>query len=138
VRIDPSTNRVVTTIPISQAAPANSPSPTAVAVGAGSVWVTSRFVVIDAAAAHNSTPTPKPGILSRIDPATNSIVATIPVGLDPFGVSVGEGSVWVANRTGFTISKVDPATNGVVATIPVGNRPSGVAASESGILVSVS
>jgi YVTN family beta-propeller protein len=138
VRIDPATNRVVMTIPISQAAPANSPSPTAVAVGAGSVWVTSRFVVTDTIAAHNSTPKPKPGILSRIDPATNSIVATIPVGLDPFGVAVGEGGVWVANRTGFTISKVDPATNGVVATIPIGNRPSGVAAAESGILISVS
>jgi YVTN family beta-propeller protein len=137
-RIDPATNRVVATIPISQGAAANSPSPTAVAVGPKAVWVTSRFVVIDTAAAHNSTPKPRPGILSRIDPATNSIVATIPVGLDPFGVTVGKDAVWVANRTGFTISRIDPETNGVVATIPVGNRPSGIAADDDAVWISVS
>jgi YVTN family beta-propeller protein len=85
----------------------------------------------------NSAPVLR-GIVSRIDPSTNAVVATIPVGADPFGIAAGEGSVWVANRRGFTISRIDPDTNRVVASIPVGNRPQGVVAGGGTIWVSVS
>jgi DNA-binding beta-propeller fold protein YncE len=41
-----------------------------------------------------------PGVV-RIDPATNAVVATIPVGHDPFGIAFGAGAaggdaVWVS------------------------------------------
>jgi YVTN family beta-propeller protein len=36
------------------------------------------------------------GTLSRIDPSTNRVVATIHVGGQPESVAVGGGAVWVA------------------------------------------
>jgi YVTN family beta-propeller protein len=51
------------------------------------------------------------------------VVAVIPVGDHPEGISIGDGSVWVANVEDDTVSRIDPATNRVVATIAVGDRP---------------
>lgn len=39
------------------------------------------------------------GTVSRIDPATNEVVATIEVGHRPLGVAVGNGLVWVTVRS---------------------------------------
>jgi YVTN family beta-propeller protein len=52
----------------------------AVAVGAGGVWVTNY---------DDDT-------VSRVDPATNEVVATIEVGPHPDHIAVGESGVWVA------------------------------------------
>lgn len=57
------------------------------------------------------------GTLVRIDPSTNTIVATIPVGHGEGGVALGNGAVWVANPAEGTVSRIDPQTNHVVATI---------------------
>jgi YVTN family beta-propeller protein len=138
VRIDPSTGEIAARIPIAQNATGGAPNPTAIAVGEGAVWVASRRVEFSSlVGAPNGAPVLR-GIVSRIDPKTNAVVATIPVGADPFGISAGEGSVWVANRRGFTISRIDPDTNRVIASIPVGNRPQGVVAGGGTIWVSVS
>lgn len=59
------------------------------------------------------------GTLVRIDPSTNSIVATIHVGHGEGGVALGNGAVWVANPLEGTVSRIDPRTNQVVATITV-------------------
>ncbi|MBL7795632.1 MAG: beta-propeller fold lactonase family protein, partial [Saprospiraceae bacterium] len=79
--------------------------------------------------------------VSVIDLATNTVVATIPVGFAPFGVSVSpDGSrVYVTNReaTGGTVSVIDAATNTVIATIPVGQNPTGIAVSPDGSLALV-
>ena len=66
--------------------------------------------------------------LSLIDPATNTVVATIPVGNSPYGVAINptNGLVYVANANSNTVSVIDPKTNTVVATITVGGSPSGV------------
>ena len=140
VRIDPATGDVVARIPIAQNATRAAPDPTALAVGEGAVWVVSRRVAFSALTGVPRTGGASilRGFVSRIDPATNAVVATIQVGADPFAVAVGHGSVWVANRRGFTISRVDPGTNRVVASIPVGNRPQGIAAGDEGVWVSVS
>jgi YVTN family beta-propeller protein len=58
--------------------------------------------------------------VKRIDPAAQSVVTTIPVGVSPAGVAVGDGSVWVANSGDGTISRIDLRTNDVSATITVG------------------
>ena len=50
-----------------------------VAVGAGSVWVTSHC----------------DGTVSRIDPRTNSVVATIKTSYFPNWLAVGRGFAWV-------------------------------------------
>jgi YVTN family beta-propeller protein len=137
VRIDPQTGGIVARIPIAQNATGGPPNPTAIAVGEGAVWVASRRVAFSSISGGQNSPVLR-GTVSRIDPKTNAVVATIPVGADPFGIAVGEGSVWVANRRGFSISRIDPRTNEVVASIPIGNRPQGIAAGHGAVWVSVS
>jgi virginiamycin B lyase len=53
--------------------------PEGIATGAGAVWVANL----------------RGGTVSRIDPATNQVVATIRTGFFPAGVHVGAGGVWV-------------------------------------------
>ncbi len=59
-------------------------------------------------------------MLTRVDPRTNAVVATIPVGKSPRFLAIGEGSVWTLNQGDGSISRVDLATNRVVATIEAG------------------
>ena len=60
--------------------------------------------------------------VSVIDTDTNTIVATIPVGINPLGVTITpDGTrVYVTNQGSNTVSVIDAATNTVIATIPVG------------------
>src|SRR6516225_1057251 len=79
--------------------------------------------------------------VSVIDTATNTVIATIPVGgLSPFGVAVTpDGSkVYVtdSSRSGH-VSVIATATNTVIATIPVGEGPRGVAVTPDGSKVYV-
>ena len=55
-----------------------------------------------------------------IDPATNSVVASIPVGTKPVAIAAGSGSVWVGDARDGTIARVDPETQKVVKTIGIG------------------
>ena len=58
--------------------------------------------------------------VSVIDTVTNTVIATIPVGLNPFGVAVSfDGSKVYFTHVG-GVSVIDTVTNTVVATIPVG------------------
>src|SRR5919112_10479 len=59
-----------------------------------------------------------------------SVIATIPVGNDPFGVAINpttinptNGLVYASIYSLNTVSVINPATNTVVATIPVGGGP---------------
>jgi YVTN family beta-propeller protein len=93
--------------------------------GAGAVWQTDYD--------HN--------VLLRVDPATDKVVASIPVGLQPEGVAVTAGAVWVADEHSEAVTRVDPATNTVVATIPIGPAgPAGpqiMTAGPNGVFVDV-
>ena len=77
--------------------------------------------------------------VSVVDPATNAIIATIPVGPGPEGIAVTpDGSkVYVANSFSDTVSVIDTATNTVVATVTVGSGPVGIAVSPDGSQVYV-
>ena len=55
-----------------------------------------------------------PNHVGVIDPASNKLVAEVPVGIDPEAIAVGEGGVWVANIEDETVSKIDPATRELV------------------------
>jgi YVTN family beta-propeller protein len=122
VRIDPSTNEVVATIPVFEAGD--------IAASDGAVWVTSRL--------DNAE-----GALVRIDPSTNQVVASVPVGMNPSNVALGDGAVWVTlNRTsaGFRPSgeviRIDPMTNEVVARITIGGGwPSDVVVDERSVWI---
>src|ERR1039457_5050651 len=77
--------------------------------------------------------------VSVINVTTNSVIATIPVGNTPEGVSVSQdgSKVYVANHNAFTVSVINTATNTVVATIPVGSSPPGLSVSPDGTKVYV-
>src|SRR5919197_6083462 len=70
----------------------------AVRFGAGSLWSVSSE-----------------GELTRIDPASGRVLATIGLGIvKPGGLAFGEGSVWVTDAYSPTLLRVDPAVNEVV------------------------
>jgi YVTN family beta-propeller protein len=58
--------------------------------------------------------------LVAVDPKTNRIVASIPVGSRPASVVVGEGSVWVGDAADGTVTRIDPVTRSVVKTFGIG------------------
>jgi YVTN family beta-propeller protein len=84
-------------------------------VGEGAVWV----------------PNAGSGTISRIDPQTNEIVATIPVGkadpnneiFVPSRVTMGNGFIWAAKNDEDSIVQIDPKTNEIIATIRIGVEP---------------
>jgi gliding motility-associated-like protein len=77
--------------------------------------------------------------VSVISTANNSLVATIPVGAGPYGVSVSpDGSrAYIANISSNTVSVINTASNTVIATIPVGAGPIGVVVKPDGSRVYV-
>lgn len=92
--------------------------PSAIAAGAGSVWVT------------NSAD----GTVTRIDPAT-LLTTTIPVGHGPAAVTVDAAGAWIANAGDDTLVRIDPQTNAVVGTTRVGDGPTAVLATPSALWV---
>ena len=135
--------------PVSTTFAGNTPS--AVAFGAGSLWVANgeQSTVTRFNSPRYSEPASAPiavgrqpsGVavgggavwvtgraddtVTRIEPSRNSTSST-PVGRAPVGIAYGAAAVWVANSDDGTVSRIDPNTNTVVATIRVGNRPLGI------------
>jgi YVTN family beta-propeller protein/parallel beta-helix repeat protein len=72
--------------------------------------------------------------VSVIDTATNTVVATVPVGSGPWGVAVtpNEAFAYVVNRSSNNVSVISAATNTVVGTVPVGLDPRGIAITPNG------
>jgi YVTN family beta-propeller protein len=97
VGIDPRTNRVTARLRV------GSNFLSAIAVGAGSIWVTSEE-----------------GLLWRIEPGPRPLKRTIDVGVGSTYVAFGDGAVWTANYVDGTVSRIDPRTNTVTARVPVG------------------
>jgi YVTN family beta-propeller protein len=102
VRADLTTGKIQTTIPIG---PANSEG--GITVGAGSAWLM----------------TDTSGKLSRIDPTTNTVIATIDTPSGSFCPLFADGFVWITSTEHNLLSKVDPATNKTILQIPVGQKP---------------
>lgn len=73
----------------------------------------------------------------RIDPATNRVVATVPIQGDPYELAAGYGAVWVTGKRdqgADVLQRIDPDTNRVVATIPLAGSYAGpVAAGEGAV-----
>jgi YVTN family beta-propeller protein len=91
MRIDPATNKVVgQPIKVGQ-------EPLFLVAGGGSIWVGS----------HDSK------TISRIDPRSNQVVATINTGFEVHGLTYAEGTLWVANYHGHSVVRVDPSSNQV-------------------------
>ena len=79
------------------------------------------------------------GTVSVMNISTGTVVATIPVGTLPYGVSVSpDGSkVYITNSNTDDVSVINTSTNTVIATIPVGNNPKGITVSPDGLRVYV-
>ncbi len=92
VRIDPSTNQIAATIPVSGIGDFSR-----LAAAAGGIWVT-----------HS-------GSVARIDPMTNSVTANIGVGGTLLGIAASEAAVWVTRQgtSGSELVTIDPTTNQV-------------------------
>jgi len=73
--------------------------------------------------------------VSVIDIASNTVVATIPVGSQPAGVAVNStgARVYIANLD--SVSVIDGASKSVIATVPVGVALFGVAVNPAGTRV---
>jgi YVTN family beta-propeller protein len=63
------------------------------------VWITYRFA----------------NAVARIDPATNQLVAIIPVGLQPRSLASDAQDVWVGHQSSAGLLRINPETNQVVA-----------------------
>jgi YVTN family beta-propeller protein len=90
-----------------------------VAVGPGAVWVGKTS-----------------GGVGRVDPASDEVVAKVPVGNNPSAIAVGIGGVWITDDVDNTVTRIDPANaNAVTAITPVGQGPGAVATGEGAVWV---
>lgn len=72
----------------------------------------------------------------QIDPRTNAVVASIPLGVPIFRLAARLGVLWVTDYEDDLILRVDPQTRQVVATIhDPAHGPSAVAADDDGVWV---
>ncbi len=126
------------------------PAPAAAGAIQPAVWRRPRvlaaaaiILAVFAAAAVLATrdsPEGLPGIsvnaVGVIDPATNRIVAEIPVGIRPGPIAAGAGSVWVGNLQDRTLTRIDTEQRSVAATITLESRtPTGVAVGAGAVWV---
>jgi hypothetical protein len=118
----PAAARVIASIP--------APAVGGLAIGAGSVWVANM----------------NPYTVTRIDPATNTVVATISLGepdylWGPTRLAFAHGSLWVLDGKSSSVARIDPETNRVLGWIPLGmptqasTGPLGIAATTDALWV---
>jgi YVTN family beta-propeller protein len=143
-RIDPATNRIVATVPVSGDACSG------LASGFGSIWVPlcgkkPELVRIDEAkntiiattpippagpeggitASDDSvwTITDKNGTLNRIDPSTNSVRQKISIPPGSYNPIFSKGIVWITGAESSVLTAVDAITGKVLESVPVGPKP---------------
>jgi serine/threonine-protein kinase len=79
---------------------------------------------------------PPANSLARLDAETETFTESVPVGVDPTGVAVGEdGDLWVINQKDSTMSRIDPESGEVTSTKSTLGIPSGVAAGEGAVWI---
>jgi YVTN family beta-propeller protein len=63
--------------------------------------------------------------VSVISGSTNTVIGTIPVGREPFGIAFdsANGNLYVANFQDNTVSVISGSTITVIGTIPAGDGP---------------
>jgi streptogramin lyase len=122
VRVDPVTGRVLAKIWVGT-------GPSGIAAAGDAIYATSY----------------DRGIVVRIDPKTNEIVARQSLG-PPLGygkgvgagvVAVGEGAVWVSCQEEESVYKLDPSDLHVLERIKFASRPSGIAVGAGAVWVTL-
>ncbi len=114
--ISTSTNAVVASIPVDDAPNAIAYDPARGEIFVGNIGKTAN----DSSASNTAT-----GLVSVISDSSNSVVANIPVGPDPDGMTYdpSKGEIFVSNEgsasVSGSISVVSDSSNSVIATIPL-------------------
>ncbi|MFA6114017.1 MAG: YncE family protein [Sphingomonas sp.] len=90
-----------------------------VVAGAGSIWVAS-----DAK-----------GVIARVDPVSNRVIASIPVDPGTYYLAFGHGSLWAVSSERQSIQRIDPRTNTVVKSTALGKEPGFLAAGAGAVWV---
>jgi class 3 adenylate cyclase/DNA-binding beta-propeller fold protein YncE len=112
-RIDQGTGHPLGPIPGSSDA-------TSLAIGSGAVWI----------AEHDDE------VISRIDPATNSVQLSIPFGArEADSMAFGAGALWVADAASDKVWRIDPVRNEISDTISVGRAPASIAVGAGSVWV---
>jgi streptogramin lyase len=95
--------------------------PRGVAAGADAVWFTTNK-----------------GTVLRVDPTTDRVAATIPVGTRPGVITTDHDAVWVTEADAHQVVRIDPVSNAVIARIALGTAqecPSWLAADATSVWV---
>jgi YVTN family beta-propeller protein len=112
-RVDPRFNSVE---PVSRIANVVPGGPGAAAVDGDAVWIA-----------------PSAGRLVRLDPGDGHALQHIDPNLNPAGIALGDGVVWLTDTNADTVTRIDPT--GLRTTIPVGGGPGGIAVGGGGVWV---
>ena len=119
-RLDPSTGAISSLVATGDPGSLDgmTSDPHGVAAGDAGVWV--------AQAANRA--------VGRIDPATDTIVETVPLSVIPYALALDGDALWVSSFEDDRVARVDLATMTVVAEIPV-SKPTGIAIGVGGVWV---
>jgi virginiamycin B lyase len=96
-----------------------------IAVGAGKAWVAGEASKRCGNLTPNTCPR-LPGILWRVDPATDGVDAQARIGKSPTAMAVGAGAVWIGDRGTRSIWRLDPESLAVVQKIKLGQVPADI------------
>jgi YVTN family beta-propeller protein len=76
-----------------------------------------------------------PNSVAIIDPSSNKVAASVPVGVRPSSVATGEGAIWVANVDDRTMSRIDPASRTVVGNAALQATPTDLAVGDHSVWI---
>jgi YVTN family beta-propeller protein len=71
----------------------------------------------------------------KIDPATERVIAIIPVGDGPSTLVAGGNSLWVSDEFDATLDRIDLRTARVINAVRLGSSPRGMAVAGSGVWI---
>ncbi|HWA35319.1 MAG TPA: hypothetical protein VG737_14360 [Cyclobacteriaceae bacterium] len=112
LRFDLTTGESLASIPMTLA-----DSEGSIVAASGAVWVLSD----------------EKGVLSRVDPKTNAVVAKIHVRAGSYAFMGGYGAIWITNTKDGSVERIDATENRVVANIAVGKQPRFLTLGEGGV-----
>jgi virginiamycin B lyase len=98
---------------------ANPKGETNVVAGAGSIWV----------------PSDGAGKIARVDPDSNTVMASISVDPGTFFLAFGFDALWAVSSDARSLQKVDPKTDAVTGKVALGMQPGFLAAGEGAVWV---
>ena len=81
-------------------------------------------------------PPPTSGVLVRVDPGNDRVVARVAVGNGPSAVAADANGVWVANHADDTVWRIDPHTNRIVFRSSAQGTPADLAIIPAGTVAS--